>query len=102
MALVGQAGGCKSVANDRCSRTKCRSYQFLDMLRPAGCIQEQLGDGIDSTDLGVQHQAANAFGEEGAQKVLEILNAELRQAMAAAGVSSIAKIDRSIVKTNFP
>ena len=43
-----------------------------------------------------------AFGEEGAQKVLEILNAELRQAMAAAGVSSIAKIDRSIVKTNFP
>ena len=43
-----------------------------------------------------------AFGEEGAQKVLEILNAELKQAMAAAGVASLAKIDRSIVKTNFP
>ena len=43
-----------------------------------------------------------AFGEEGAQKVLEILDAELRQAMAAAGVSSVARIDRSIVKTNFP
>ena len=43
-----------------------------------------------------------AFGEEGARKVLEILNAELRQAMAAAGVSSIARIDRSIVRTNFP
>ena len=43
-----------------------------------------------------------AFGEEGARKVLEILDAELKQAMAAAGVGSIAKIDRSIVKTNFP
>ena len=43
-----------------------------------------------------------AFGEEGAQRVLEILNAELKQAMAAAGVASLAKIDRSIVKTNFP
>ena len=43
-----------------------------------------------------------AFGEEGAQKVLEILDAELRQAMAAAGVTSLAKIDRGIVRTNFP
>lgn len=43
-----------------------------------------------------------AFGETGAQKVLEILNAELKQAMAAAGVKSIAEIDRSIVKTKFP
>ena len=43
-----------------------------------------------------------AFGEQGAQKVLEILNAELRQAMAFAGVASLAEIDRSIVKTNFP
>lgn len=43
-----------------------------------------------------------AFGEAGAQRVLEILNAELRHAMAAVGVDSIAGIDRSIVKTNFP
>ena len=43
-----------------------------------------------------------AFGEAGAQKVLEILDAELRQAMAAAGVASIAEIDRSIVRTDFP
>jgi hypothetical protein len=39
------------------------------MLRPAGCIQEQLGFGIDSTDLGVQNQATNAFGEEGASRL---------------------------------
>ena len=43
-----------------------------------------------------------AFGEEGAQRVLEILDAELRQAMASAGVASIAEIDRSIVKAHFP
>ncbi len=43
-----------------------------------------------------------AFGEQGARKVLEILNAELRQAMAFAGVASLAEIDRSIIKTNFP
>ena len=39
------------------------------MLRPAGCIQEQLGFEIDSTDLGVQNQATNAFGEESAPRL---------------------------------
>ena len=43
-----------------------------------------------------------AFGESGAQKVLEILNTELKQAMAAVGCRTIADIDRSIVQTNFP
>ena len=43
-----------------------------------------------------------AFGEEGARKVLDILNAELQQAMAAAGVRSIADVGRGVVKTNFP
>ena len=43
-----------------------------------------------------------AFGEPGAQKVIEILNAELKHAMAVAGCASIAEINRSIVQTNFP
>ena len=43
-----------------------------------------------------------AFGEAGARKVLEILDAELRQAMASAGVASIGEIDGSIVRTDFP
>lgn len=43
-----------------------------------------------------------AFGEPGAQKVIEILNAELKHAMAAVGCASIADVNRSIVKTNFP
>ena len=43
-----------------------------------------------------------AFGEPGAQKVIEILNAELKHAMASVGCASIADVNRSIVKTNFP
>ena len=43
-----------------------------------------------------------AFGEPGAQKVIDILNAELKQAMATAGCASVAEIDRSIVTTSFP
>ena len=43
-----------------------------------------------------------AFGESGAEKVLEILNLELKQAMAAVGCSTVGEIDRNIVRTNFP
>ena len=59
--------------------------------------------GADAVCIGrASRWGLGAFGEEGAQKVLEILDAELRQAMATAGVASIAEIDRSIVTTNFP
>ena len=43
-----------------------------------------------------------AFGEPGAEKVLEILNLELKQAMAAVGCSTVGEISRNIVRTNFP
>ncbi len=42
------------------------------------------------------------FGAAGAQRVLEILQAELRLAMSGCGVSSIAAIDRSLIRTDFP
>ena len=42
-----------------------------------------------------------AFGAEGVQKVLEILQAELVQAMAATGRTTLASIDRALVKTEF-
>ena len=59
--------------------------------------------GADAVCLGrASRWGLGAFGEQGAQKVIEIVNAELRQAMAFAGVASLAKVDRSIVKTNFP
>ena len=66
-------------------------------------VLKALALGADAVCLGrASRWGLGAFGEEGAQKVLEIVNAELRQAMAFAGVASLADIDRSIVKTNFP
>jgi isopentenyl diphosphate isomerase/L-lactate dehydrogenase-like FMN-dependent dehydrogenase len=43
-----------------------------------------------------------AFGAPGVQRVLEILQAELRLAMSGCGVAKISEIDRSLVKTDFP
>ena len=66
-------------------------------------VLKALALGADAVCLGrASRWGLGAFGEQGAQKVIEIVNAELKQAMAFAGVASLAKIDRSIVKTNFP
>jgi 4-hydroxymandelate oxidase len=43
-----------------------------------------------------------AYGAGGAQRVLEIVQQELVTAMAATGCSTLASIDRSLVRTNFP
>ncbi len=59
--------------------------------------------GADAVCLGrASRWGLGAFGEPGAQKVIEMVNAELRQAMASVGRASLAEIDRSIVTTNFP
>ena len=59
--------------------------------------------GADAVCLGrASRWGLGAFGEPGAQKVIEIVNAELKQAMASVGAASLNDIDRSIVKTNFP
>lgn len=42
-----------------------------------------------------------AFGPQGAQRVLEILQAELREAMAATGRLDLASIDATAVTTDF-
>lgn len=66
-------------------------------------VLKALALGADAVCLGrASRWGLGAFGEPGAQKVIEIVNAELKQAMASVGVSSLAEIDRSIVKTNFP
>ena len=66
-------------------------------------VLKALALGADAVCLGrASRWGLGAFGEPGALKVLEIVNAELKQAMAFAGVASLAEIDRRIVKTNFP
>ncbi len=43
-----------------------------------------------------------AYGAPGVQKILEIMQAELKQAMAITGRTTLASIDRSMVRTDFP
>lgn len=66
-------------------------------------VLKALALGADAVCLGrASRWGLGAFGEPGAQKVIEIVNAELKQAMASVGAASLKEIDRSIVKTNFP
>ncbi len=66
-------------------------------------VLKALALGADAVCLGrASRWGLGAFGEEGAQKVIEIINTELVQAMAAAGCRNIKSIDRRIVRTNFP
>ena len=43
-----------------------------------------------------------AFGPAGVQRLLEIVQAEFREAMAKTGRTTIASLDRTVVRTNFP
>jgi len=43
-----------------------------------------------------------AFGPAGVQRLLEIMQAEFREAMATTGRTTIASLDRTAVRTNFP
>ena len=66
-------------------------------------VLKALALGADAVCLGrASRWGLGAFGEEGAQKVIEIVHRELVEAMAAAGCRDIASIDRSIVRTSFP
>ena len=66
-------------------------------------VLKALALGADAVCLGrASRWGLGAFGEPGAQKVLEIVNAELREAMASVGRATIAEIDRRVVATNFP
>lgn len=43
-----------------------------------------------------------AYGAPGVERVLQILQAELRLAMAATGRTTLASVDKTLVRTNFP
>jgi len=46
--------------------------------------------------------ALGAFGPAGVQRLLEIVQTEFRDAMAKTGRTTLAKLDRTAVRTNFP
>jgi len=43
-----------------------------------------------------------AFGPAGVQRLLEIVQAEFREAMAKTGCTTLAALDRTVLKTDFP
>ena len=65
-------------------------------------ILKALGLGAKAVCLGrVPRWGLSAFGAEGVQRVLEILQNELILAMAQTGCPTLASIDRSLVRTDF-
>ena len=66
-------------------------------------ILKALALGADGVCLGrTTRWGLGGFGPAGVQRVLEILQSELVQAMAQVGRSTLASLDPSIVRTDFP
>jgi len=65
-------------------------------------VFKALALGADVVCLGrAARWGLGAFGSAGVQRVLEIMQAELRDAMARAGRRNLAAIDRTAVRTDF-
>ncbi len=66
-------------------------------------VMKALALGANAVCLGrATRWGFGAFGPQGAQRVIEMVQAELVTAMAAAGRRSLAELDRSAVVTRFP
>lgn len=75
---------------------------FDSGIRRGSDILKALALGASAVGLGrLPLWGLAAYGPQGVQKVLEILQAELVQAMAATGRPTLASIDRSLVRTEF-
>jgi isopentenyl diphosphate isomerase/L-lactate dehydrogenase-like FMN-dependent dehydrogenase len=75
---------------------------FDSGIRRGSDILKALALGASAISLGrVPLWGLGAYGAQGVQKVLEILQAELVQAMAAAGRPTLASIDKTLVRTEF-
>jgi len=75
---------------------------FDSGIRRGSDILKALALGASAVGLGrVPLWGLSAYGPQGVQKVLEILQAELVQAMAATGRPTLASIDKTLVRTEF-
>ena len=76
---------------------------FDSGIRRGSDVLKALALGAKAVGLGrTARWGLAAYGVPGAQRVIEILRAELVQAMAYTGQTSLASINRSIVRTDFP
>lgn len=65
-------------------------------------VFKALALGASAVGIGrVPRYGLGAFGPAGVQRIVEIMQRELREAMVATGRSTIASIDQSAVRTNF-
>ena len=76
---------------------------FDSGVRRGADVLKALALGATAVCLGrVPRWGLGAYGAIGVQRIVEIMQAEFVQAMAATGRSSLASIDRSLVRTDFP
>lgn len=76
---------------------------FDSGIRRGSDVLKALALGANAVAVGrVIRWGVAAYGAQGVQRVLEILQAELRQAMAYAGVSSLAQINGDIARVEIP
>ena len=72
-------------------------------IRRGSDIAKALALGAKAVLLGrASRWGLGAYGPAGVQRLLEILQAELREAMARAGRTTLKALDRSAVKVDFP
>ena len=65
-------------------------------------IVKAIALGADAVCLGrAARWGLGAFGPEGVQRLLEIVQAEFREAMAKTGRTTLAALDRSVLETEF-
>jgi len=75
---------------------------FDSGIRRGSDIFKALALGANAVQLGrTARWGLGAFGAAGAQRVIEILQAELVQAAAAAGCATLSDINKTTVKTHF-
>jgi isopentenyl diphosphate isomerase/L-lactate dehydrogenase-like FMN-dependent dehydrogenase len=76
---------------------------FDSGIRRGSDILKALALGATAVCLGrIPRWGLGAYGAPGVKRILEILQAELVQAMAATGQTSLSAINRSLVRTDFP
>ncbi len=76
---------------------------FDSGVRRGSDVLKALALGASAVCLGrIPRWGLAAYGVPGVQKILEIVQTEFKQAMAATGRSTLASIDRSLVRTDFP
>jgi isopentenyl diphosphate isomerase/L-lactate dehydrogenase-like FMN-dependent dehydrogenase len=76
---------------------------FDSGIRRGSDILKALALGATAVCLGrVPRWGLGAYGAPGVQRVLEIMQAELVQAMAQAGRPNLASVNRTLVRTDFP